>query len=387
MMRNIATPLSLEQANAQLTAQLTETRQMLQLLLDNIAISVFWKDRNSVYLGCNRVFAMDAGLEDSAEIVGKTDYDLAWSQAQSDVFRQTDAGVIETGQPQYHIIQHQRASDGRYYWVDTHKLPLLNAVGEVVGVFGIEDKLRLSRDPHEESTETVKVGAWVAQPNTGALVLDTDMQQIFGFKIRKRPFHLDEWLALVDTPYQNWVQQTMREHLSGVSSSYEQRYSITTTTGQTRWLLARGTTTYDSKGKVERITGTVADISVLQQSEEQFRQVERARRNLAEVLRETAELLTDAMRNPNNNPHHNLVALSGMMSENTRLRTAPLFVLTTRETEILRLIAQGRANQDIAQHLHISLHTVKNHVSNMFAKLGVKSRTEALSLAHKQGML
>ncbi len=55
--------------------------------------------------------------------------------------------------------------------------------------------------------------------------------------------------------------------------------------------------------------------------------------------------------------------------------------LTARELEILRLIAAGMRNQEIADHLFISLHTVKRHIANAYGKLGVTHRTEAMARA------
>jgi DNA-binding NarL/FixJ family response regulator len=52
-------------------------------------------------------------------------------------------------------------------------------------------------------------------------------------------------------------------------------------------------------------------------------------------------------------------------------------LLTEREAEVLRLIARGRANKQIARELDIGDKTVKTHVSNILAKLGVESRTQA----------
>ena len=54
--------------------------------------------------------------------------------------------------------------------------------------------------------------------------------------------------------------------------------------------------------------------------------------------------------------------------------------LTSRELEVLKMIAAGRSNQEIAGQLFISMPTVKRHISNIYAKLGVKSRTQALAI-------
>jgi DNA-binding NarL/FixJ family response regulator len=61
--------------------------------------------------------------------------------------------------------------------------------------------------------------------------------------------------------------------------------------------------------------------------------------------------------------------------------------LTTRETEILGLVAQGRSNGEIARQLFISAKTVSVHVSNILAKLGAGGRTEAAAIARRNGLL
>jgi len=63
-------------------------------------------------------------------------------------------------------------------------------------------------------------------------------------------------------------------------------------------------------------------------------------------------------------------------------RVEMLEVLTAREREVVYLIGQGYRNRDIAQALVISEHTVKNHISNIFQKLGVADRYELLTLLY-----
>ena len=61
--------------------------------------------------------------------------------------------------------------------------------------------------------------------------------------------------------------------------------------------------------------------------------------------------------------------------------------LTARELEILRLIAAGRSNPEIAELLYLSLNTVKWHVKNLYGKLGVSSRVEAAARAQELELL
>jgi LuxR family maltose regulon positive regulatory protein len=67
--------------------------------------------------------------------------------------------------------------------------------------------------------------------------------------------------------------------------------------------------------------------------------------------------------------------------------SAPGASLTRREQEVLRLLATGASNQEIAQTLVIELPTVKKHVSNLLGKLGASSRTQAISRARALSLL
>jgi DNA-binding CsgD family transcriptional regulator len=61
--------------------------------------------------------------------------------------------------------------------------------------------------------------------------------------------------------------------------------------------------------------------------------------------------------------------------------------LAPRELEVLRLVARGLANKEIAAALGISPHTVKYHLASVLAKLGVSTRTEAVTLAIRTGLV
>lgn len=60
--------------------------------------------------------------------------------------------------------------------------------------------------------------------------------------------------------------------------------------------------------------------------------------------------------------------------------------LTPREVDVLRLIADGRSNPEIAAHLHISQATVKSHINNLFAKAGLRDRAQAVTYAFRHNL-
>jgi len=108
----------------------------LQLVLDNIPSFVFWKDRNSIYLGCNKKFADSAGLKSPDEIIGKSDYDLPWSKEESDFYRKVDKEVMDSQEPQIDFEESQTISDGSICWIKTSKIPLFDKMGKVIGILG-----------------------------------------------------------------------------------------------------------------------------------------------------------------------------------------------------------------------------------------------------------
>lgn len=85
--------------------------------------------------------------------------------------------------------------------------------------------------------------------------------------------------------------------------------------------------------------------------------------------------------------HHLLDALAGGVPPGSDGRDPPLpDGMTSREAEVLRLMAQGLSNAEIAGQLFVSQSTVKTHINNLFAKTGVRDRAQAVSYAFHHGL-
>jgi DNA-binding NarL/FixJ family response regulator len=80
-------------------------------------------------------------------------------------------------------------------------------------------------------------------------------------------------------------------------------------------------------------------------------------------------------------------ALTGRLLRGQEVVEEPSEPLTAREREVLGLLGQGLSNKMIARDLQISEHTVKFHVSSIYAKLGAASRTEAVGLGARLGLI
>ena len=124
-----------QQALKRREQELTHANLMLQNVLYTIPVRVFWKDLNGRYLGCNALFARDAGYERPEQIVGKNDYDLPWCD-QAEIYQREDRRVMDSGQARIGFENHQMTPSGVPVVLLTSMIPLRNEAGEIVGILG-----------------------------------------------------------------------------------------------------------------------------------------------------------------------------------------------------------------------------------------------------------
>ena len=143
-------------------------RTVLQRIIDTLPRAVFWKDTKLNYLGCNQMFAKVAGKDSPAELIGKSDYDMQWSRANSDMFRADDLEVIKTLKAKVDVEESQTHPGGEVIWLNTTKVPLLTDADELIGVLGMfEDITQRKKEMTRlrESTELLQTQEDVMRQN------------------------------------------------------------------------------------------------------------------------------------------------------------------------------------------------------------------------------
>ncbi|WP_133131433.1 response regulator [Legionella yabuuchiae] len=136
--------------------------ELLQDLVNQLPAAIFWKDRNSVFLGCNQYFAQLAGLSSPQEIIGKTDYDLPWKKYEADLYRKDDQEVMKNKKPKLNIEEPQTLKDGTVIILLTNKIPLFSKpLQEVIGVLCIYHDIT-ARKQMENNLKTAKIQAEAA---------------------------------------------------------------------------------------------------------------------------------------------------------------------------------------------------------------------------------
>lgn len=138
------------------------TREMFQLAMDSIPWCIWWKDTEGRYLGVNKSLVEAAGLSSVSEMIGNYDGDL-WAPEDALKYRTDDVRVMQTGVPEYGLVETQERGDGAVHHLETNKVPLRNAQGEIIGSLGtfqdvteriqLQKELRRHRDELERLVE------------------------------------------------------------------------------------------------------------------------------------------------------------------------------------------------------------------------------------------
>jgi rsbT co-antagonist protein RsbR len=132
----------------QIEQQLEENRSMLRLVIDHLPQTVFWKDRDLRYLGCNMQFARDAGAASPDEVVGKTDLEMPWIEL-AEAFRADDQAVMESGTARIDYEEPLVRADGSQGWVRTSKIPL-HRDNDVFAVMGMYEDISERKQQEKE---------------------------------------------------------------------------------------------------------------------------------------------------------------------------------------------------------------------------------------------
>ncbi|MDG4595663.1 MAG: PAS domain S-box protein [Candidatus Contendobacter sp.] len=264
----------------QIEEALWQSRNLLRIVLDTIPVRVFWKDLDLRYLGCNRAFALDAGVNSSDEMVGRDDYQMGWRE-QADLYRNDDQQVLESGNPKLDYEEPQKTPDGRHIWLRTSKVPLRDVDGVVFGILGTyqditerkqaEAQLRESEARFRRLAENAPDMIYrLSLPEGRYEYVSPVCQQLTGHApeefyqsphLIQRIIHPD-WRARFA---EEWAQLMVGQALP----TFE--YQIVHPSGPSKWLRQRNVLVRDDQGQPRAIEGIISDITEHKLLEEQIK--------------------------------------------------------------------------------------------------------------------
>jgi diguanylate cyclase (GGDEF)-like protein/PAS domain S-box-containing protein len=182
--------------------QLRSVNDMMRAVLETVPVRIFWKDTESRYLGCNQVFAHDAGLSSPDELIGKDDTQMGWKD-QAALYREDDRQVMEGKKPKLNFEEPQTTPDGHRIWLRTSKVPLQDDAGEVVGILGMYDDITEQKNAEMQIHQLAYFDSLTELPNRR--LLQDRLQQAMAVSARNQHYgaviflDLDDFKTLNDT--------------------------------------------------------------------------------------------------------------------------------------------------------------------------------------------
>jgi len=128
-----------------------DSRALLQRIIDLLPIRIFWKDKDLRYLGCNAIFAKDAGKDRPEDLIGKDDFQMGWKD-QAEIYRADDQEVMKSGKAKLNFDEPQTTPKGDKIWLRTSKVHLIDSQGNEVGVLGTYEDIT----EYKQSAEKLK---------------------------------------------------------------------------------------------------------------------------------------------------------------------------------------------------------------------------------------
>lgn len=245
--------------------------RMLQIVLDNIPVRVFWKGTDLRYAGCNKSFAKDAGYATPEKLIGLTDLSMPWVH-KAQTYRSEELAIMRDRQPKMNSEEFHIDKNGEVVWLNTSKVPLINSQDELVGILGMysdvtenvkaQAQIKESQERLTFAVEGAGDGIWDWNVKTGKMIFSGHYESMLGFEkgeldtrmsAAKEQVHPDDF-AMASTALTNY--------LTGKSSSYSVEMRLRCKNGDYKWVLSRGTVVArDEQGNPTRLIGVRSDIS------------------------------------------------------------------------------------------------------------------------------
>ncbi|HYW94443.1 MAG TPA: PAS domain S-box protein, partial [Bacteroidales bacterium] len=259
--------------------KLRESEEMLHLVFDNIPLAVFWKDRNSVYLGGNRTFIESAGLEKPEDLAGKTDYDLPWQTSESDFFVECDQRVMDNDEPEYHIIEERKLGDGTFSWNDTNKIPLHDEEGKVIGILGTaenitekkksQEALSISEERLKMALEASNDGLWDWNRENNEMYFSPRYFTMLGYEPGDFDHNPDVLFKLIHPDDTGNVRKYLDRLMNNKGGMSEVEMRLRRKDDSYAWIHSKGKAFQtDKDGQPIRLVGTHVDITLRKRHED-----------------------------------------------------------------------------------------------------------------------
>jgi len=298
--------------------ELLASKLFIEEIINSIPARVFWKDKNLVYLGCNTIFAADAGFSNPREIIGKDDYQMGWRD-QAELYREDDRTVIETGKSKLLIEEPQTTPEGKTITLLTSKIPLRNSKGEITGLLGTyiditerkraEDELKESEKRYRNLFEKMFDGVYKSSHEGKFLQINNAIVNMLGYNSK-------EELYAIDIKSDLYFEESDRESAALVEKYEEMAiFRLKKKDGSEIWVEDHGLLVLDDKGNVLYHEGIMRDVTKRLRVEQELIQAKEKAEESDKLKSEFLAQMSHEIRTPINIMLGNVDYLNDMFAE------------------------------------------------------------------------
>ncbi|MCK4287170.1 MAG: PAS domain S-box protein, partial [Candidatus Lokiarchaeota archaeon] len=263
-----------------------KTREMLELVINNIPQLIYWKDINLMYLGCNTNFAVINGLINPSSIIGRSDNDLKWVINKSDYIQECEHNVMRKNEPEYNVIELLISPDGKQTWYEINRIPLKNLRGKVVGILVTyenitirklsEKKLKESEEMYRNLFESTPYSITLMDFKGTIVDCNRSAEKIFGYnreellgELTTKPVFPSKFLPL--------ILENLKKISQGIVPD-PQEVQVIRKDGSLIWVLNQGSLV--KIGEKKFIQNITQDISKIKESDLKIRESEKKYRTI-----------------------------------------------------------------------------------------------------------
>ncbi|MFX0176750.1 MAG: PAS domain S-box protein [Candidatus Hodarchaeota archaeon] len=275
-----------------------KTREMLDIVIDNIPHLIYWKDTDLNYLGCNRNYALENNIEDPNFIVGKKDIEMPWLKGNVNLIQEKEFRVIRKDKAE-NVIELLNLFDGKESWFEINRIPLHSVKGDVVAVLVIynniterkiaEKKIKESEKKYRSILESIREGYFEVDLEGNFIFFNDSLSEITGYP-------KNELLG------KNYTEMTDKENKQRIYQLYSDVYKTGESQSSIQFefykkngikVIAESSVNlkYDTQGKKIGFFGIVRDITEkfnleekLKESEEKYRLISENAYDLISIL-------------------------------------------------------------------------------------------------------
>ena len=255
--------------------EVQKQRDMFEAVINSVPMRIFWKDKNSVYLGCNPNFAKDAGVNSVEDVIGQKDEAFVWAK-DAEQYRADDREIMESGKARLQYEEAFIGIDGEEIFWETNKMPLKNNKNEIIGVLATaenitqrkhaENNLKLKQYYLENAQTLGKIGSWDLDVPKDELSWTDESYRIFGIPIGT-PLTYDKFLSQVHPEDREYVDKKWKAALRG-EEAYDLTHRLLMDDGEIKWVREKADLVFDDSGNWLRGLGFIQDITESKKAED-----------------------------------------------------------------------------------------------------------------------